>query len=109
MSTGKRSARVIAAALAAATLLGVMAAPAAAWPLPLTSDEVNFLDAARGGFPGDDDQLLLAGRQMCRMLYTGQPSSAVIDTMAAQYAASPDQSAGVLRAARGTLCTQAPG
>jgi hypothetical protein len=51
----------------------------------------------------------LAGRQMCRMLYTGQPSSAVIDTMAAQHAASPDQSASVLRAARGTLCTQAPG
>ena len=47
---------------------------------------------------------------MCRMLFnTGQPSSAVIDSIAAQYAANPDQAASVLHAARGTLCTQAPG
>jgi hypothetical protein len=43
------------------------------------------------------------------MLYTGQQSSTVIDSTAAQYGASPDQAGGVLHAARGTLCTQAPG
>jgi hypothetical protein len=105
----KRSIRLIASALAAGVLLGATAAPAAAWPLPLTNDEVKFLNATRGTFPGDDDVLLIVGRQMCRMLYTGQPSSAVINDTAAQYAASPDQAAGVLRAARNTMCTQAPG
>jgi hypothetical protein len=100
---------LIATALAAGALLLATAAPAAPWPPPLTSDDTNFLNAARGAFPGDDDQLSLVGRQMCRMLYTGQPSSAVIDATAAQYGASPEQAARVLRAARGTLCTQAPG
>lgn len=85
------------------------AAPAGAWPLPLTADDTKFLNAARGNFPGDDDQLLLVGRQMCRMLYTGQPASAVIASMAQQYAATPDQAARTLSAARGSLCTQAPG
>jgi hypothetical protein len=46
---------------------------------------------------------------MCRLLYTGQSASAVIATTADQYAASPDQAAALLRAARGTLCTGAPG
>jgi hypothetical protein len=33
---------------------------AAAWPVPLTADDTNFLNAARrSGFPGGDDQLLL--------------------------------------------------
>jgi Protein of unknown function (DUF732) len=109
MSTGKRSVRLIAPVLTAGTLLAATAAPAAAWPIPLTSDEIKFLNSARGTFPGDDDQLLLVGRQMCRMLYTGQGSQAVIDATAAQYAASPHQAASVLSAARGTLCTQAPG
>ncbi len=39
--------------------------------------------------PGDDDQLLLAGKQACRLLYTGQPSQAVIDTTTAQFGADP--------------------
>ncbi|MDV3126739.1 DUF732 domain-containing protein [Mycobacterium sp. 21AC1] len=93
----------------AGALLGSTAAPATAWPIPLTSDDLNFLDAARGNFPGDDDQLLLVGRQVCRMLYTGQRSPEVIDAIAVQYAATPNQAASVLRAARGTFCTQAPG
>jgi len=81
MSMMKGSARLIATMLAAGALLGTTAVPAAAWPLPLTSDDVSFLNAARGRFPGDDDQLLMAGRQMCRLLYTGQSSSVVVDTM----------------------------
>jgi hypothetical protein len=59
MSTQKRSFRIIATALAAGALLGATAAPAAAWPLPLTPDQTSFLNAVRGNFPGDDDQLLL--------------------------------------------------
>ena len=59
--------------------------------------------------PGDDDQLLLAGKQACRLLYTGQPASAVIASTAAQYGAGPDQAATLVNAARGTYCTQAPG
>jgi hypothetical protein len=59
MSTQKRSIRIIATALAAGALLGATAAPAAAGPLPLTPDQTSFLNAVRGNFPGDDDQLLL--------------------------------------------------
>jgi hypothetical protein len=42
-------------------------------------------------------------------LYTGQSSAAVADQVAAQYGASPEQAAVVVRAARSTMCTQAPG
>ncbi|MGX9788620.1 DUF732 domain-containing protein [Mycobacterium sp. MMS18-G62] len=104
-----RSMRFIGAGLATGALLLTTAAPAEAWPIPLTPDQTRFLNAARGNFPGDDDQLLLVGEQMCHLLYSGQPSSAVIETTAGQYGASPDQTAVVLRAARRTLCTQAPG
>ena len=105
----RRSVRMVAAALAAGAMFGAAAAPASAWPLPLSSDDVNYLNAVRGNFPGDDDQLLLAGKQACRLLYTGQSAQAVIDSTAGQYGASPDQAAGLVSAARGTMCTQAPG
>ena len=101
--------RIGAAALVAGALLGGAVAPAGAWPIPLTDQDTKFLNATRGNFPGDDDQLLLVGRQMCRMLYTGSHNQEVIDTMAGQYGASPEQAAIVLRAARSTYCTQAPG
>ena len=104
-----RSMRFISAGLATGVLLVTTATPAEAWPIPLMSDQIRFLNAARGNFSGDDDQLLLVGEQMCHMLYSGQPSSAVIDATAGQYGASPDQTAVVLRAARRTMCTQAPG
>lgn len=83
---------------------------ALAWPLPLTPDQTTYLNAARGnGFSGDDDQLLMAGEQASHLLYSGQPAPAVIDPIASQYGARPDQATGVVHAARGTLCTQAPG
>lgn len=110
MSIRERAGRVIAAALTAGTLLGTATAPAAAYPLPLTAEDTTYLNAARGsGFPGDDDQLFMAGRLACRLLYTGQSSSAAADSLAAQFGASPGQAAGVVSAARGTYCTQAPG
>lgn len=109
MSRRTGTVRIIAAVLSTGALLGATAAPASAWPIPLTFEDTNYLNATRGHFPGDDDQLLTVGRQMCRMLYTGQSASAVIDSMAAQYGASTDQAAGALGAARGAYCTQAPG
>ncbi|OMB92947.1 hypothetical protein A5733_17275 [Mycobacterium sp. NS-7484] len=96
------------AALVLATVFGATAPEAGAWPIPLTGEDNTYLKATRGVFPGDDDQLLSVGREMCRLLYTGTPSSAVIDQMAAQYGASPDQAGVALRAARRSYCTQAP-
>jgi len=105
-----RSFRFIGAAAATGALLIAAAAPAAAWPTPLTPDQTQYLNAVRGtGFPGDDDQLLLAGLQACRQLYGGQARAAVVDATAAQYGASPEQASGLVNAARGTICTQAPG
>lgn len=109
MSTRKRAARVMTTAIAVGIVLGAAASPASAWPLPLTSEDNSFLNSVRGTFPGDDDQLLLAGRQACRQLYTGQGTPTVISQTAAQYGASPDQAAALVSAARGTYCTQAPG
>jgi hypothetical protein len=105
----RRCARMIATMLAAGAMLGATAAPASAWPIPLTSVETNYLNGVRGNFPGDDDQLLLAGKQACRLLYTGQPAPAVIDAIAAQYGAGRDQAAVLVGNARNTMCTQAPG
>jgi len=102
-------ARTFGVALIGAAMWGATAAPASAWPIPLTFVEENYLNAVRGNFPGNDDQLLLAGKQACRLLYTGQPAPAVIAATAGQYGASPEQAATVVNAARGTMCTQAPG
>lgn len=109
MLVGKRVGQAVAATVVAGGLLGFGVAPATAWPLPLSSDDVNYLSAIRGGFPGNDDQLMLAGKQACRMLYTGQGGAATINATAAQYGASPEQAANLVGAARGTMCTQAPG
>ncbi|KUI36237.1 DUF732 domain-containing protein [Mycobacterium sp. GA-2829] len=106
---GCRPIRVVAATLAAGALLGTAIVPAGAWPIPLTVEDTAYLSATRGAFPGNDDQLLTAGRQACRLLYTGQPTNAVVDSLAAQYAATPAQASMVVSAARGTYCTQAPG
>lgn len=108
-STRHRGVRMIAATIAAAAMLGAAGAPASAWPIPLTSVEINYLNGVRGNFPGDDDQLLLAGKQACRQLYTGQPAPAVVDAIAAQYGAGHDQAANLVSSARNTMCTQAPG
>ncbi len=105
----RKAAAPIGAVLVVGAVLGATAPQAAAWPIPLTAQDTNYLKATRGVFPGDDDQLLLVGREMCRLLYTGTPAQAVIDQMAGQYAATPDQASVALRAARRAYCTQAPG
>jgi hypothetical protein len=101
--------RVGLVAVAVGALLGAAEVPASAWPLPLTSEDTNYLNAVRGNFPGDDDQLLIAGKQACQRLYSGQGRQAVIDSLAAEYGAGPGQAATLVSAARGTYCTQAPG
>lgn len=111
MSIPKYASRVITAALTAGALLGAAATvPAAAYPLPLTSEDTNYLNAARAsGFPGDDDVLLIVGRQMCQQLMTGHSASDVIGAISGEYNATPDATGAVLRAARGTYCTSARG
>jgi hypothetical protein len=109
MSRPRRSVRLIAAAVAAGAMLSGTTATASAWPIPLTSEDYNYLGAVRGSWPVDDDTLLMAGRGACRLLYTGSGTQGAIDGTAAQYGASPDQAAVVVRAARGNFCTQAPG
>lgn len=105
----RRGIRMVATAVAAGALLAATTMPAAAWPIELTAEDTTFLNVARGNFPGDDDTLLLVGRQMCRSLYAGQSAVDVTNTIAQQYGATPDQASIVLGAARSTYCTQAPG
>ncbi|WP_321180998.1 DUF732 domain-containing protein [Mycolicibacterium sp.] len=105
----RRSVGALVVVLTAAAALGVTAAPAGAWPYPFTPDQVAYLNTVRGNFPGDDDQLVTAGLQACRLLYTGQSAQQAVDATAAQYGATPDQARVVVQAARGTMCTQAPG
>jgi hypothetical protein len=107
MSMEGRSVRTIATALALAASLGAAAAPAAATPEHPTPEEINFVNAVRGTFPGDDAQLIRAGEQACTMLaYTGQPHSA---ELAAAYGASPDQVANLVNAAHDIICPYLPG
>ena len=101
--------RLAAAAVAAGATLSAAAAPAGAWPYPLNPYDIRFLDTVRGAFPGDDDQLLTVGKQMCRLLYTGLTNQGVIEQTAEHYAVSQDQAAHMMRAARSNLCTTAPG
>jgi hypothetical protein len=94
--------------MAAAALLSGTAATASAWPIPLTSEDNNYLNAVRGAWPTDDDTLLMAGKWACKQLYDGAGTQGAIDGTAAQYGATPDQAAVVVKAARRTYCTQAP-
>ena len=109
MNTRTTAVRGGIAALAMGAALAATALPAAAWPTPLTDVEIRFLDSARASFPAGDDQLLLMGKQMCRLLYTGSSAGDAIAATAGHNGATPEQADGVLNAARATMCTQAPG
>ncbi|WP_301124069.1 MULTISPECIES: DUF732 domain-containing protein [Mycolicibacterium] len=105
----KLASRLLAASIGAGALLSAAAATAAAWPLPLTDSDITFLNNARASYPVGDDQLLMMGKQMCRLLYQGLSAVDAANTVGASNGASPEQAAGVLSAARGTMCTQARG
>ncbi|OBJ74063.1 hypothetical protein [Mycobacterium sp. 1274756.6] len=95
-----RLVRVGVVAVAAAAVGMSTAGVAGAWPTIITPEMQQYIDNARGaGATGDDDALLSQGYLACRLLYTGQ------GVAAAEAATSP----AVVGAARGTLCTQAPG
>lgn len=99
-----------AAALATASALTVGTAPASAWPIPFTAEQQRFIEQSRAaGFPGNDDAIMTAGLQACRVLYAGQGQNAALAAVTAPYGASPAQAAALVSAARGTMCTQAPG
>jgi hypothetical protein len=110
MTTERRSVRVIGTALAVGALLGVAAAPAAASPTHPTPEEITFLNVVRGNFPGDDHQLVTVGEQVCTMLaYRMVPPSDLPGLIANQYGASPEQAAGLVRAAHDIICPYLPG
>lgn len=109
-SFGGNAIRALAATLGAGVLLSTAIGTASAWPIPITGQQQNFINQARGaGFPGDDDQVLTAGLQACRLLYTGQGTQGAAASLAGQYGTSPDQAAALVGAAHGIMCTQAPG
>lgn len=102
--------RAAVTAAGAAALLGIGTAPAWAWPIPITPEQQNFINAARGaGFPGDDDAVLQAGLQACQMLMTGKGTQGATEFVAGQYGADPAQAGALVRAAHGRLCTSARG
>jgi hypothetical protein len=108
MSTSKLGVRLIVAGLGAGALLGGTAATASAWPIQLTNEDTRYLNTVRPVFPRDDDTLLMAGRRACKVLYDGAGQQAAIDTIVAEYGATPDQANVVTNAGRGSYCTQAP-
>lgn len=107
---GGKSVRALAVTLGAGALLSTAVGTASAWPIPITGQQQSFINQARGaGFPGDDDQVLTAGLQACRLLYTGQGTQGAAGSLAGQYGTSPEQAAALVNAAHGIMCTQAPG
>jgi hypothetical protein len=108
MNVGNTVARAAGIMLVSASLWAAAAAPASAWPIPLTGQDTAFLNITRGNFPGDDDTLLTAGRLACRQLMTGQSRQLVVDSIAGQFGADPGQASGLVAAAHSTYCTAAP-
>ncbi|SUA31689.1 Uncharacterised protein [Mycolicibacterium fortuitum] len=109
MLRGSWSTRIAAGVATAGVLLEATIGTASAWPTPLTAEQLRYINSARASFPADDDTLMLVGSQMCRGLYTGKHAADVIGEASSSYGISPEQASGVLSAARGALCTQAPG
>lgn len=107
---GGNTFRALAVTFGAGGLLWTAVGTAWAWPVPITGEQLSFINQSRNaGFPGDDDQVLTAGLQACRLLYTGQGTRGAAGTLAGQYGTSPEQAAALVSAAHGIMCTQAPG
>lgn len=102
--------RAVVIAMGSGALLAGAVAPAGAWPIPITAEEQNFINRAHAtGFPGDDDQMLLVGRQACQMLMTGTNTQDAADGLAGRYGVDPAQARAVVGLAHSILCTSARG
>jgi hypothetical protein len=102
--------RTLMAAAGAGVLLGVGVGPAWAWPIPITSEEQGVINRGHAvGFPGDDDQVLMAARQACQALMTGQGTQGATDMLAGMYNTDPGVARQLVNIAHGTLCTSARG
>lgn len=104
------AARMLAAAVGAGALLGVGAGTAGAWPIPITPEEQGVITRGhQAGFPGDDDQVLMAARQACQALMTGKGTQGATDLLAGMYHTDPGVALNLVGIAHGTLCTSARG
>lgn len=61
------------------------------------------------GWPGDDDAVLMAARQACQALMTGQGTQGATDSLVGMYGADPGVARQLVTIAHGTLCTSARG
>lgn len=110
MYARKKIAQLATATVGAGALLSVAGGVAAAWPIPITPEQQNFISQARAtGFPGDQDAVLTAGLYACQLLMTGHGTQGAADTLAAQNGADPAQAVRVVRIANSILCTSARG
>jgi hypothetical protein len=102
--------RLLAAAAGAGLRVGVGAGTAAAWPIPFTAEEQGVIDRGHAaGFPGNDDQVLMAARQACQALMTGKGTQGATDLLAGMYHTDPGTARNLVGIAHGTLCTSARG
>lgn len=102
--------RIVVSVLVAGTAFGATVPTASAWPIPITPEQQRFINQARAaGFPGDDDAVLQAGLQACRMLMTGSGTQGAIDGIVSGTGADPGPAAALVRRANGILCTSARG
>lgn len=103
-------ARLLTAAVGAGALLSAGAGTAAAWPIPVTPEEQRVIDRGHAvGWPGDDDGVLMAARQACQALMTGQGTQGATDSLVGMYGADPGVARQLVNIAHGTLCTSARG
>ncbi|MGB8407141.1 MAG: DUF732 domain-containing protein [Mycobacterium sp.] len=103
-------ARMLTAAVGVGVLLSVGAGTAGAWPIPITPEEQGVINRGHAaGWPGDDDAVLMAARQACQALMTGQGTQGATDALVGMYGADPGVARQLVNIAHGTLCTSARG
>lgn len=103
-------ARLLAAAAGAGVLLSASGGTAGAWPIPITPEEQGVINRGHAaGWPGDDDAVLMAARQACQALMTGQGTQGATDSLVGMYGADRGVARQLVNIAHGTLCTSARG
>lgn len=103
-------ARLLTAAVGAGVLLSAGEGTAGAWPIPPTPEEQGVINRGHAaGWPGDDDGVLMAARQACQALMTGQGTQGATDALVGMYGADPGVARQLVNIAHGTLCNSARG